>query len=183
MTRAQLEHIIRASATIAEDDELVIIGSQSILGELPDAPAELLVSDEADVYPKNRPDRWDLIDGSIGELSPFHRTFGYYAQGVQEGTATLPAGWQDRLVAIHTPATRGATGWCLSIPDLVVAKTVASREKDRRFVRVVLAHRLVELDRVLELLEVTPLDADQRQLCRARLRADHAAAILAPPPQ
>ncbi len=27
---------------------------------------------EADVYPKNHPERSDLIDGSIGELSPFH---------------------------------------------------------------------------------------------------------------
>lgn len=33
-----------------------------------------------------------MIDGSIGELSPFHETFGYYAQGVDETTAVLPEG-------------------------------------------------------------------------------------------
>jgi hypothetical protein len=33
MTREQLEHLIRACSTIAEDDDLVIIGSQSILGQ------------------------------------------------------------------------------------------------------------------------------------------------------
>lgn len=33
MTRAQLEHLIRASATIADDDEIMIVGSQAILGE------------------------------------------------------------------------------------------------------------------------------------------------------
>ena len=27
MTRAQLEHVIRAAATIADDDEIVVIGS------------------------------------------------------------------------------------------------------------------------------------------------------------
>jgi hypothetical protein len=32
MKREQLEHLIRACSTIAGDDELVIIGSQSILG-------------------------------------------------------------------------------------------------------------------------------------------------------
>ena len=41
MTRDQLEHVIRAAATIAVDDEIVVIGSQAILGEYPDAPEEL----------------------------------------------------------------------------------------------------------------------------------------------
>lgn len=71
MKRRELEHVIRAACQIADDDELVILGSQAILGALPDAPASLLVSNEADVYPKNRPDRADLIDGTIGEGSPF----------------------------------------------------------------------------------------------------------------
>ena len=94
MKRAELEHVIRAASTIAADDEIVVIGSQSILGQFPTPPDELTVSNEADVYPRNHPERADLIDGSIGELSPFHDTFGYYAQGVGEETAVLPAGWQ-----------------------------------------------------------------------------------------
>ena len=47
MTRADLEHIIRAAGTIADVDDVVVIGSQAVLGEFPDAPAELLVSNEA----------------------------------------------------------------------------------------------------------------------------------------
>lgn len=86
MRRENLEHLIRAAAVIADDDELIIVGSQAILGTYPNAPAELLVSDEADIYPKNHPERSDLIDGSIGELSTFHDTFGYYAQGVAPNT-------------------------------------------------------------------------------------------------
>ncbi len=101
MRRENLEHLIRAAAVIADDDELIIVGSQAILGTYPNAPAELLVSDEADIYPKNHPERSDLIDGSIGELSPFHDTFGYYAQGVAPNTAVLPASWEQRLVAIN----------------------------------------------------------------------------------
>jgi len=76
MKRIDLEHIIRASGEISNDDEIIVIGSQAILGSFPDAPKELLVSTEADVYPRNRPDRADLIDGSIGEGSPFHRLTG-----------------------------------------------------------------------------------------------------------
>ncbi len=59
MRRADLEHIIRASADISDDDEIIVIGSQAILGQHPDAPADLLVSVEADVYPKNHPERWE----------------------------------------------------------------------------------------------------------------------------
>lgn len=135
MKRAQFEHIIRAAATIADDDEIIVVGSQAILGQFPDAPDVLLVSNEADVYPKNHPERWELIDGSLGELSPFHETFGYYAQGVEPGTATLPSGWEGRLVVVTGPGTRGAKGLCLEIHDLLLSKYVAGREKDRRFAR------------------------------------------------
>ena len=41
MNRAQLEHVIRAAATIAGDTEIVVIGSQAILGRYPEAPTEL----------------------------------------------------------------------------------------------------------------------------------------------
>ena len=36
MNRAELEHLIRAAGTIANDD-LVIVGSQAVLGAVPDA--------------------------------------------------------------------------------------------------------------------------------------------------
>jgi hypothetical protein len=68
MERRQLEHIIRAAAGITGADEFVVIGSQAILGQFPDAPAELLVSHEADLFTLRNPDDSDLIDGSIGEI-------------------------------------------------------------------------------------------------------------------
>lgn len=172
MNRRALEHLIRAASTLAEDDELIIVGSQAILGEFPEAPDALLVSNEADIYPKNLPERWELIDGSIGELSPFHEAFGYYAQGVQEGTAVLPRGWEHRLIPIKTVATRGATGWCISAADLVVSKYVAGRPKDRDFVRVVLAHRLVDASWILQLLDETPIDPNHQTILQQQVRHD-----------
>ena len=53
MTREQLEHLIRAAADIADDDEIVVIGSQAILGQFPSAPASMRVSVEADLFPLN----------------------------------------------------------------------------------------------------------------------------------
>jgi hypothetical protein len=55
MRREQLEHLIRASAAIADDNEIVVIGSQALLATDPRAPEEFLVSIEADIYPRNKP--------------------------------------------------------------------------------------------------------------------------------
>lgn len=175
MTREQLEHLIRAAATITDDDDIVVIGSQAILGEFPDAPADLLVSVEADLYPRNRPERWDLIDGTLGEMSPFHATFGYYAQGVDESTATLPAGWSDRLVPAFGPGTRGATGWCLEVHDLIISKLVAGREKDLAFAEVAARHGLARKTTLLERLESTSLPDAQLALVRGRIERAFAA--------
>ena len=78
MQRSELEHIIRASGDIANDDEIVIIGSQSILGQFPNAPALLLASMETDLYPKNKPELADKVDDAIGEGSSYHELHGYY---------------------------------------------------------------------------------------------------------
>jgi len=172
MKRRDLEHIIRAAADIADDDQIVVIGSQAILGQHPDAPAELCVSMEADVYPMTHPERADLVDGSIGEGSPFHSTFGYYAQGVGETTAVLPEGWRDRLVPVRNENTRGATGWCLEAHDLVLSKYVAARDKDVRFARAALAAKLVEPAELLRRLETMPVEDDVRERIRRRIAAD-----------
>lgn len=172
MTRDELEHVIRAACSIAEDDELVIIGSQAVLGQFPEAPAELLTSTEVDVFPRNKPERAELIEGSIGELSMFHETFGYYADGVDESTATLPDGWKERLVPIRGPGTGGYTGWALEIHDLLVSKYVANREKDRRYCRAALAHSLADATTLRRRLTETPLPDESRARIGALIDAD-----------
>lgn len=170
MQRPQLEHIIRAAAGITGAQEFIIIGSQALLGQFPDAPAELLVSIEADLFTLRNPADSDLIDGSIGEGSPFHQTFGYYAHGVALDTAILPAGWQERLVPVRNPNTGGGTGLCLEIHDLAVSKLVAGREKDLDFVGGLLHHKLARAEAVRERLATTPVDDARRQLCFERLK-------------
>jgi len=137
---------------------LVVIGSQAILGSCPDAPAELLTSMEADLFPLKEPEKADLIDGSIGELSPFHETFGYYAHGVGPETAVLPANWKIRLVRVENENTGGIVGWCLSPADLAVSKLAAGREKDLAFVRGLLKYRLVGEEEIRQVLTELPED-------------------------
>src|SRR5262249_40614524 len=170
MTRSQLEHLIRAAADIADVEDIVVIGSQAILGQFPNAPASMRVSTEADLYPLQHPERADLIDGSIGELSPFHQSYGYYAQGVSETTAYLPQGWKDRLVVIQNENTRGARGLCLEIHDLLAAKAIAGREKDIDFLNEAAKHGLARGDEVLARLAVTNADANMIERAEALVR-------------
>ncbi len=169
MHRQQLEHIIRAAAGITGASEFVIIGSQAVLGQFPEAPEEFLISIEADVFSLRDPADSDLIDGSIGEGSPFHQTFGYYAHGVGADTAVLPNGWQERLIPIRNQNTGGGTGLCLEVHDLAVSKLVAAREKDIDFIRGLLRHSLAQVETIRARLIDTPIKHECRDLCNARL--------------
>ncbi|MGF1648700.1 MAG: DUF6036 family nucleotidyltransferase [Kineosporiaceae bacterium] len=137
MKRADLEHILRAASRIADERDVLVIGSQAIVASVEDEalPAVATASIEADVAFFDDPDdeKADLVDGAIGELSPFHEMYGYYAQGVSVRTAVLPEGWRDRLVVLDTPATQPGRGVALEPHDLVLAKLVAGREKDHAF--------------------------------------------------
>lgn len=144
MKRDELEHVLRAAGAITGRSTWVIIGSQAILGALPDAPGDLLVSQEVDLYAPEDETASDLVDGSIGEKSPFHETFGYYGHGVGPRTAILPSGWRERAVVVESPATGGVKGICPDPVDLAISKLAAWREKDREFVDALLRHRIVD---------------------------------------
>ena len=158
MRREHFEHLIRAAAEIV-DDELIVIGSQAVLGQFPRAPDALLRSMELDVYPRRNSERAIEIDGALGDGSQFHATYDYYAHAVAPETATLPAGWQDRLVRVEVPATlpkqSTVVAWCLDVRDLVLAKLAAGRTHDLEFTRDAIREGLVDarqLDVGVELL-------------------------------
>ena len=164
MKRGQFEHAIRAAGAVLGTREVLVIGSQalhaSIDGELPIEAARSVEVDVAAMQGDPDGTKADLIDGSIGEASMFHSTFGYYAQGVVESTAQLPAGWRDRLVRFETPATTGVVAWCLEIHDLWVSKAIAGRPKDLEFCRALIARDLVQGERLRHRLAmVAGLDA------------------------
>jgi len=82
MNRTQLEHVIAAAADVSGEREIVVIGSQAILGTADEPPASMLLSMEADIYPRNAPEKSIDIDGSLGDGSPFHGSNGYFAHSV-----------------------------------------------------------------------------------------------------
>jgi hypothetical protein len=161
MTRAELEHLIRAAAEITREQEHVIIGAAALLGAHPDPPDDLRRTMEADMYPRRRPDLADDLE-VIGELSQFHQRFHVYAHPVGPETAVLPDGWEERLVRVQNANTNQAVGYCLEPHDLAASKLAAGREKDKEFVSALLEHRLIDSATLLERVERLPLTPDHR---------------------
>jgi hypothetical protein len=169
MNRDQVEHVLRAAGAITGRTEWILVGSQAILGPVPNAPAELTASEELDLYAPGDEHASDLIDGSIGERSPFHETFGYYAHGVGPETATLPRGWRERAVLIRSENTGGVSGICPHPSDLAISKLAAWREKDQDFLRALLRHKFTTTTELEERLG--ELDETTASRLRARLRS------------
>src|SRR6059058_6233819 len=89
MRRDEFEHVIAAAAEVAGEREIVVIGSQAILGCFPEPPETMLFSAEADVYPLNDPAKAESIDGSLGDGSYFLSSQSAWRGGT--GTGSSPA--------------------------------------------------------------------------------------------
>lgn len=169
MRRHQLEHAIRTACQVIGQPEVIVVGSQSILGTFREAelPADATMSMEIDILPiaddNDETARLaDLIEGVAGEFSTFEEMHGFSIDGVDMETSALPDGWRNRLVKVrnaNTAAPSGEpqfTGWCLDKEDLCVAKLCALREKDQNFVTALLQAGLVDPHAIVERLPTVP---------------------------
>jgi hypothetical protein len=162
----QFQHVVAAAAAVTGQDELVVIGSQAILGSVDDPPKSMLVSLEADMYPLHDPASADLIDGAIGDGSQFHLAFGYYARAVGPETAKAPSGWRDRLIRVEIPprvaSTRTAIAWCLEAHDLVLSKCARGEARDWEYAAEALKAGIVDSDLLLARVALLPVGSDLR---------------------
>ena len=105
-TTRDLETAVRQIAGYFETEAVVIVGSQSVLVGWPTAPVLMRTSGEIDAYPANARDWEDghnlireaseEIAALFGQGSKFHARYGFYIDGVDDRTATLPPGWKER---------------------------------------------------------------------------------------
>ena len=173
MKKWQLDHVLRAAGRITGEKRFVIIGSQSLHGSHPDLPDDIVRSAEADLIASGSPDRTEWLN-VIGVHSPFHESFGYYADPVDESSATLPKGWKSRLVSLPPGETDGVQGLCLEPHDLAIAKYVARREKDLAFTSELARRAIVARDRLLALVDRTPVSEEVRERMRQDIARDFA---------
>jgi hypothetical protein len=171
MKKQQVDHVLRAAGRITGQKQFVIVGSQSLHGKCPDLPDDIVRSAEVDLIAHKTPDRTEWLN-AIGVHSPFHESFGYYADPVDEKTATLPKGWKGRLVNLPPGETEGVLGLCLDPHDLAIAKYVARREKDRIFTSELARRGIVARERLLSLLNQTPVGEAARERIRGDIERD-----------
>jgi hypothetical protein len=127
MQREQLAHVLSAVCDVAGDADVVVLGSQAILGSFDedDLPPVATMSMEADVAwlsDSSKRERAELVNGAIGEMSAFHDQFGYYPEGVSLETAVLP---ESARAAPHVGAGFVSAGTCrtTSIPACASGST------------------------------------------------------------
>ena len=102
MRRDQLEHAIRTACQIIQRPEVIVVGSQAILGTYDETqlPATATMSIELDILPiadgnKETARLADLIGGVAGEFSSFEELHGLSIDGVDLDNAVLPDGWRS----------------------------------------------------------------------------------------
>lgn len=105
LRRDELEHAIRAATEIIQQDSVIVIGSQSILGTWgeDDLPGIATMSDEVDICPVNDDDAESLatlLDSVAGEWSSFH-----------EPTSSIYRGWEGKRLCCRRA---GRNVWSVS---------------------------------------------------------------------
>ena len=174
LRRRDIDHILRAAASLSGETRFVMVGTGAVIATANHIPVAMMLTQEIDIYAEDAADpEWvsDLIDGSIGRYSQFHRTFGYYGDGVSERTAIMPLDWRSRAVEYATP-DGAATAVCPSAEDIAVAKLCAWREKDQGWLREAFCSGVAKADRMRELLRgALPDAAPDRVELHRRLEA------------
>jgi hypothetical protein len=173
-TLEDLERAVRAIATEFKADTIFIIGSQSILLAWPDAPLVMRTSPEIDLFPENARD-WEIqekrkhpdelpeasehIDALFGSGSQFHRTHGFYIDGVDESTAALPEGWRTRAVIRQIKVgNRFVTAIAPCPEDVIVSKLARLDEKDKQFIEAYHSARPLDLKAIEEKIGLTKFE-------------------------
>jgi len=166
MRKSQFEAALRAAAAVSGEQQFIVVGSQSVHAHTDDAPVEVLISKECDLWAKGKEEKLAVVEAALGQRSEYFTAHGVYVDAVEPGLVLLPAGWEGRLKPLRIG---GVTAWCLDVNDLVVSKLNAGRLKDYEFVNAVLRSRLADFDIIVKRIETFP-DLHQRTVLLARLR-------------
>lgn len=126
-------------------------------------------SPEIDAYVENAED-WEAlhpnepmseeINALFGYLSPFHETYGFYIDGVDDTTAMLPLDWRSREVELPVECDgRMVRAVVPERHDLALSKLCRFDPKDREYVEDL--HRHDPLDPELLRQRIVAVDAPE----------------------
>ncbi len=160
MKKHELKTALKAAARVAREREFFIIGSQALHAHCKRPPAEVLLSQECDLYPRTHPQAAALLDRELGRNSAFARKQGFYVDVVTPDIASLPEGWRKRVKSFRVGPI---TAFCLEIHDLLASKLAAGRLKDLELAGAVLKLRLARVPTLrARLSQLTPASVSEQ---------------------
>jgi hypothetical protein len=168
--RDELAELLRTASILTEDGDILVVGSQSILGTFDESrlPERATLSQEADIVFLRDVDRRkaDLVNAYIGEMSPHQQRTGVYAEGLHKETLVLPTGWRRRTITWHREPS---TPSFLERHDLCASKLARGAAKDLDFVGALVDAGLIDLPTLIA--RTTSLQTDPAHVAAALARA------------
>jgi len=157
----ELKTALKAAERVAGEREFFIIGSQAVHAHCKRPPAEVLLSQECDLYPRTHPEAAELLERELGRNSAFARRQGFYIVVTPE-IANLPERWQKRVKQFRVGRISAS---CLEIHDMLASKLTACRLKDLELAGAILKLRLARVRTLRRrLANLFPLSARARAL-------------------
>lgn len=133
MTRDDLRLLFAQARKLSGESDFVVLGSLAALGYAGNLPARMAMSVDVDAYGKSDPARIFDLARKLGQGSAFETEHGYYLDPISPRIATLPEGWEARLVRIELEP--GLAAWFLEPNDAAVSKYARMEPRDREWIR------------------------------------------------
>jgi len=171
MKREDLRRLFAQARALSGETNYVVFGSLAALGYAGEVPPRMAMSLDVDAFGKSDPARVFELAPALGQGSAFEEQHGYYLDPISPRVATLPAGWQERLVRIELEPDLAA--WFLEPNDAAVSKYARMEPRDREWLRAglqagILSFAIIEA----RFAQTAFLDAAESARARAALEED-----------
>lgn len=172
MRRDDLRRLFAQARKLSGETDYVVLGSLAALGHSTEVPPRMAMSLDVDAYGKSDPPRIFELAAALGQGSAFENEHGYYLDPTSPKVATLPEGWEERLIRIELEP--GLAAWFLEPNDAAVSKYARMEPRDREWIRAGLQARILSLPIIDARFRQTAfLDAAESGRARTAFEEDH----------
>lgn len=169
MKRDDLRRLFAQARALSGETDYVVFGSLAALGYAGKLPPRMAMSVDVDAFGRSDPARIFDLARDLGQGSPFDVAHGYYLDPISPHVATLPQGWEARLVRIELEA--GLAAWFLEPNDAAVSKYARMEPRDREWIRAGLQATILSLQ-IIEARFAQTVFLDDAEAARARKALD-----------
>ena len=171
MRRDDLRRLFARARELSGETDYVVLGSLAALGYAGELPPRMALSLDVDAFGKSDPPRIFALAAALGQGSAFEAEHGYYLDPISPRVATLPDGWETRLVRIELEPKLAA--WFLEPNDAAVSKYARMEPRDREWIRAGLQANILSLPIVeARFAHTTFLDDAESARAKAALEED-----------